>query len=138
MLLVLDTSVILKWFTQENYSGVAVNIREDFYSGIHEIVEPDLLVYEFTNVLRYNPNYTTEDVVKAVDSLIEMGLDIVVPTAEVLKGAVTLAKKYDITVYDAVFVSLAKLIDATIITADEKLYGKVKELKFVKFISETG
>lgn len=62
MLLVLDTSVILKWFTQETYSDIALKIREDFYNGVHEIVEPDLLVYEFTNVLRYNPNYKIEDV----------------------------------------------------------------------------
>ena len=53
-----------------------------------------------------------------------------------LKDAADLAKQYDITVYDAVFVSLAKLIDAIFITADKKLYEKIKKLKFVKFITD--
>jgi predicted nucleic acid-binding protein len=103
---------------------------------IHEIVEPDLLLYEFTNVLRYNPIYTAEDVEKAVDSLIETDFDVVLPTVEMLKDSADIAKKYDITVYDAVFVSLAKLIGAIFVTADKKLYEKIKELKFVKFITE--
>jgi predicted nucleic acid-binding protein len=49
---------------------------------------------------------------------------------------VNTVKKYDITVYDAVFIPLAKLIGAIFVTADKKLYEKIKELKFVKFITE--
>lgn len=135
-LLVLDTSVVLKWFTEENYSEAALKIREGFYKGLHGTVVPDLLLYEFSNAIRYNPNYSLEDVNKAVESLFELQLDIVVPTLEVLKDASELARKYGITVYDAVFVALAKPIEAEFITADEKLYKKIKELKFVRFIAE--
>ena len=135
-LLVLDTSVILKWFLQENYSDISLKIREDFYNEVHEIVEPDLLLYEFANVLRYNPVYRGEDIKKAIDSLIETDFNIVLPTLELMKDAVDLAKKHYITVYDAIFVSLAKLIGAIFVTADEKLYKKIKELKFVKFIAD--
>lgn len=78
-------------------------------------MEPDLLVYEFTNVLRFNPNYAPEDVKRAIDSLIETELDIVMPTVEILKDAADIAKRYEITVYDAVFISLTKLIGAIFI-----------------------
>jgi len=136
MLLVLDASVILKWFLEEEYSDVALKIRENFYREIYRIIEPDFLLYEFVNVLRYNPVYTEEDVVKAVNSLIEADIDIVLPTVELLEVAVNIAKRYDVTVYDAIYIALAKLISGVYITADKKLYKKVKELKFVKFISE--
>jgi predicted nucleic acid-binding protein len=136
MLLVLDASVILKWFLEEEYSDVALKIRENFYREIYRIIEPDFLLYEFVNVLRYNPVYTEEDVIKAVNSLIEADMDIVLPTIELLEVAVNIAKRYDITVYDAIYIALAKLISGTYVTADKKLYEKVKELKFVKFISE--
>ena len=136
MLLVLDASVILKWFLEEEYSDVALKIRENFYREIYRIIEPDFLLYEFVNVLRYNPVYTEEDVVKAVNSLIEADIDIVLPTVELLEVAVNIAKRYDVTVYDAIYIALAKLISGVYITADKKLYEKVKELKFVKFISE--
>lgn len=135
-ILVLDTSVVLKWFTEENYSETALKIREGFYKGLHGIVEPDLLLYEFSNAMRYNPNYSPEDVNKAVESLFELQIDVVAPTLEVLRNASELARKYGITVYDAVFVALAKSIEAEFVTADEKLYNKVKELKFVRFIAE--
>jgi predicted nucleic acid-binding protein len=136
MLLVLDASVILKWFLEEEYSDVALKIRENFYREICRIIEPDFLLYEFVNVLRYNPVYTEEDVIKAVNSLIETDIDIVLPTVELLETAINIAKRYDVTVYDAIYIALAKLISRTYITADKKLYEKVKELKFVKFISE--
>lgn len=135
-LLVLDTSVVLKWFTEENYSKVALKIREDFYTGVHGIVEPDLLLYEFSNALRYNQNYAQDEVNKAVESLFELQIDILVPTLEILKEASELSRKYGITVYDAVFVSLAKSIEAVFVTADEKLYGKIKELKLVRFVAD--
>jgi len=35
MLLVLDASVILKWFLEEEYSDVALKIREKFYREIY-------------------------------------------------------------------------------------------------------
>jgi predicted nucleic acid-binding protein len=63
-------------------------------------------------------------------------IDIVIPTQEVINSAIKLSYTYNITVYDAVFVSLAKLIGAIFVTADEKLHEKIKKLKFVKFITE--
>lgn len=99
------------------------------------MVEPDLLIYEFANALRYNPSYSVADIKKAVDSLTELQIDIIVPTPEMLKDACETARKHDTTVYDAAFISLAKLIGARLVTADEKLYEKVKGLGFVRFIS---
>lgn len=133
---VLDTSVVLKWFNEESHSEAALKIRDDFFKGFCGIVEPDLLLYEFSNAIRYNPNYSPEDVKMAVESLFELQLDVVAPTLEVLKDASELAQEYGITVYDAVFVALAKSIGAVFVTADEKLRGRVKELKFVRFIAE--
>ena len=135
-LLVLDTSVVLKWFSEESHSGAALKIRDDFYKGLCGIVVPDLLLYEFSNALRYNQNYTPEDVNKAVVSLFELQIDIVVPTIEILTDSADLARKYDIAVYDAVFVALAKSLGAVFVTADEKLHSRIKELKFVRSIAD--
>jgi predicted nucleic acid-binding protein len=55
---------------------------------------------------------------------------------EIIELAVKLSYDYKIAVYDAVFIALAKLINGIFVTVDKKLYEKVKELKFVKFISE--
>lgn len=133
---VLDASVVIKWFSQEKYTEKALKIREMFLKGECEIVVPDLLLYEISNALRYNPNFKENDVKEAIDSLFSMELNIVVPISEIVKTAATLAFKHNITAYDAVYLALAKEIKFTCVTADKKLYDKVKSLKFVKFITD--
>jgi predicted nucleic acid-binding protein len=136
MLLVLDTSVIGKWFKEETNSKIALKIREEFYQGKHEIVIPDLVLYELSNALRYDKKFNEELAYTSIDSLIDMELNIVLPTEEIIKNAISLALKYDVTVYDAIFLSLSQIIDATFITADEKLYEKIKKLRNVKFLKD--
>jgi predicted nucleic acid-binding protein len=63
-----------------------------------------------------------------------MDIDIVVPTFEVIKDSVRMAVENDLTVYDAVYISLAESLGCDFITADEKLHQKVKKLKFVKLL----
>ena len=136
VLLVLDTSVILKWFKEEEYTEAALKIKEEFIKGVHEIVVPDLLLYEFTNALRYQKFFNKTLIKKSLSNLIDLDLNIVLPTREMLFQAAELANEYEITVYDAVFVVLARLIHATFVTGDKKLYEKIKKLKFVKFLTK--
>ena len=53
-----------------------------------------------------------------------------------INSAVTLAFGYNITVYDAFYIALAKETELTFITADRRLYERVRDLDFVKFIGE--
>lgn len=134
-LLVLDTSVLLKWFKEEKYSEISIEIKEGFVEGAHEIVIPDLVLYEITNAMRYSEAFDPELTKKFLDSFIDLGIDIVTPTHNLLNSAIDLSDQYEVTLYDAIFLSLAKLIDGVFITADEKLYEKVKGLQFTEFIS---
>ena len=124
---VLDASVIIKWFSEEECSDIAVNIREDFVNGETMIVIPDLVLYEITNALRYNPNFNEDDVKSAADSLFDLEIDIITPTANILKNAVDTAFEFDITLYDAYYIALAKEINFVFVTADMKLYNAIKE-----------
>jgi len=49
---VLDASVVLKWFVNEEDSDKAVRLRKQYYLGEREIVVPDLLLFEVSNALR--------------------------------------------------------------------------------------
>ncbi len=48
---------------------------------------------------------------------------------ELLERAVEIAFENDLTVYDSVYVALAEIIDATLVTYDEELLGKRGLLK---------
>ena len=43
---VIDSSVIVKWFSKEEYTDLALKIRKSFVDGNIEIVVPDLQLYE--------------------------------------------------------------------------------------------
>ncbi|MBI3353558.1 MAG: type II toxin-antitoxin system VapC family toxin [Nitrospirae bacterium] len=52
---VLDTSVIYKWYVEEEDTANALLLRDDFVKRGVETVIPDLLFHELANALRYNP-----------------------------------------------------------------------------------
>ncbi|MEA1944612.1 MAG: type II toxin-antitoxin system VapC family toxin [Euryarchaeota archaeon] len=106
------------------------------FRGYTELVVPDLLLYEVSNALRYNPNFDETDVIEAVDSLYDIGISIIVPTGGVIKSAINLAFTHNVTIYDAFYAALAETIDFTLITADVKFHRKIEDLSFVKFIDE--
>ncbi|NOR16788.1 PIN domain-containing protein [candidate division WOR-3 bacterium] len=133
---VLDASVLIKWFSDEEYTDIALKLRDDFFKGNIELVVPDLLLYEVSNALRYNPNFDENDVVEAVDSLYDIGIDIIIPTRDVIRSAINLAFTHNVTIYDAFYAALADEIDFTLITADAKFYRKTNNLSFINFIDE--
>ncbi len=133
---VLDASVVIKWFSEEEYTDRALKLREDFSKGEIELVVPDLMLYEVSNALRYNSDFDETDVAEAVGTLFDIGISIIVPNREVINSALNLAYEYKITIYDAYYVALAKEIDFILVTADRKLYLKIKDLKFVKYIDQ--
>ena len=135
MLLVLDTSVIAKWFVEENNSDIALQIRKEFHENLHEISIPDLLLYELSNALRYS-NFTPDVITKAIDSLLDMNLSIVVPSRNLISEATKLAYKFNITIYDAIYLALSNESNGIFVTADDKLYKKVEKNRNCKLLSK--
>ncbi len=90
--LVLDTSVVVKWFVRapEGDLEAALEIRRRFVGAVY--------------VLRYQPQLGVEEVASALDSLETMDLDVRPFSYPLGKGAVQLAKATGITAYDAYFI----------------------------------
>ena len=137
---VLDASVVLKWFVDEEDSAQALQLREEFYKGEREIIIPDLLLFEAANALRYNPSFTAKEVKEAVKTLFDMGIKIITPTYSLLAKAIELAESLDVTCYDAVYLALAEELGFEFITADERFWRKVstamESKAFVKLLAE--
>lgn len=133
---VLDSSIIIKWFCQEDDTDVALEFRENFTKGKVNIAIPDLVIYEIGNALRYNKTVTQKDVQEAVKSIIDLGIDIIVPTKNVIDTALSLAFEHDITFYDAYYVALAKELNFTFVTADKQLYNKTQTPEFITLLKD--
>lgn len=124
---VLDTSVVIKWIRQgEEHQNEALWLRDRYLDGKLVIAVPELLLYELANALRHKPGAAKEHVHKAVDSILDLGIEVLHPTFAVMHSAVHLAFHYDVTFYDALFLAVAEDLRYNFITADGVFYKKIK------------
>ena len=133
-MIVLDASVVIKWLQEEADSEKARVFKNKHVTGEEMVGVPDLLYYEIANVLRYKSNLAEAGGLAAMDVLsgLEMQAFNFSPTE--LKDVYSIARTYDTTVYDALYVYLARQLSCMFITADKKLYQKIESLKFVTLL----
>jgi predicted nucleic acid-binding protein len=129
---VVDASVVAKWFLEEVHSEKAMDIRLDYINGLVDLVAPDLLPYEVLNALRYDPDFGKADLEKVATAIEDYQL-LLVPLKT---GAVDMAYEYGISIYDASYLALAKEMGVELYTADEKLLDKVSDFKQAKHLSD--
>ncbi|MCK4432104.1 MAG: type II toxin-antitoxin system VapC family toxin [Candidatus Aminicenantes bacterium] len=104
--------------------------------GICSVTVPDLLIYELANALKNNPNFTSKDVKVALDSIFNMGIEIIKADGLVIAHAVDIAFRLNVTVYDACFMALSQIEKIPFITADYKFIERVKGFKGIIRLSE--
>jgi len=134
---VLDASIALKWFfPKEKNSNIARSALEKIKKGEIKIFVPQIFFFEVINVMKTKAKTTPEDVLYAINKLFSLSLVTKTVDSGLLSKANFYAQKYDLTIYDASYIAVAKINNATLITADEKM-AKKTNLKFVKTIKES-
>lgn len=124
---VLDSSVVVKWFSKEAKSDEALRLMDSHVEGSTELLVSELLFCEVTNALRYKPNYNAERLMNAIGQLFNLHMTVMPLTEELLGGAGEIAYDGDITLYDALPIALAKHRKTVCITADEETqYRKLR------------
>ena len=117
---VVDASVGLKWFFEEENSDKAESLLNLHVNHGIILVVPELFFYEASNALRFGYKQEQE-INKAVEDMELLQLHVEPYSLDIIKIAVKIALKYDLTIYDAVYVALAEKLNAKLITADEKI-----------------
>ena len=133
-MIVLDASVIAKWFLEEPESSSALYYRDLHLKRKEIIIVPHILVYEITNLLLYK-NFTEKEIILVLESLENFKIEVISLNFSDMARVAILAKEREITAYDAAYVLLARNFGCKFITADKKLYKKVKDLNFIELLS---
>jgi len=134
--LVLDASVALKWFfPHEKNSNIARKILKGIKKEKIEIFVPQIFFFEIVNAIKTKSETTSKDVLRAINKL--FSLDFITEKANLilLKKANFYAQKYDLSIYDASYIALAKINGLPFLTADEKMAKKIG-LKFIKTLKQ--
>lgn len=138
--IVIDASVVLRWYlADETHIKASIEIMEGYVFQELNILAPNLLEYEVLNGLyiagkkgRIDPKL----LIMAVEGFFDLGIEIKDISSSFQK-ILHFSEVYDITVYDSSYLSLASKEGIELVTADEKLYNKIKkELSWVKWLGD--
>ncbi|MDG6928520.1 MAG: type II toxin-antitoxin system VapC family toxin [Nitrososphaerota archaeon] len=132
--IIVDASVAVKWFSEEEGSERALALRDEHVDGEMTLVAPDLLVYEIENALRFKPGFTPSATAKALDDLFGLQIDFMAPSSEVVRRGAELAFEYGITAYDSCYLSLGEALGTEVVTADGRLHERAKGCGFLRFL----
>lgn len=121
--LLVDTSVLIKWFHAEGETEVAAarailsaHVRGDVTA--HVI---DLAFYEVGNVLVRALGWDATTVGDQLDDLREIVGPPLAPSAEMLRDAGSLAEAHALSFYDASWAAAARSFGVTLVSADRRL-----------------
>lgn len=135
-MVVIDASVAYKWFSEEqpNFQA-AFKIIEEHKLGRETIIAPELLLYELANAWATKTDLTLQQTTLNLKKLQETSIELITLGFTLIQKAVVFSKKYQVTVYDAIYAVLAKEKRCDLITADKKFVEKIN-LSFVKLLEE--
>ena len=129
--IVLDSSVVVKWFSTETKSVDALKLLDSYTQGIVELTISELLFCEVGNALRYKPDYDTQKWKTALTQLFNLHMNVIHLNPDLTNRTGEIAYEGKVTFYDALPVAIAENKKTTCITADEETqYKKLQPKKY--------
>ena len=122
--LVVDASVVIKWFYEEDDSAEALQIRERY-----QFVAPDLLVAECANIVWkkvQRGELSSEEALLSVKLLANTDVELC-PMMPLIEQASALSLELRHPAYDCFYLALAVSRETAFVTADARLANVVAQ-----------
>lgn len=138
---VIDSSVALKWFLDEEHSSSAAEYLAEFRAGEIGFVSPDLVLLEIAHVLAKRtrakpPQLRAEEASEVFAMFLELNIPLV-STRDLVEEALGIGLSRQSGIYDAVFVALARRIGAKVLSADSKMASTYLHDDVIHLVSAT-
>jgi len=135
--LLLDASIILKWFIDEIDSSLAKELGLRFRKRRMILTTTRFTFYEVANALKYTKRFSSEDIRGYLKDLTDSGLHIFEYQLNVLQEAVEISMESNISVYDAYYIAQADIEGFRFVTADTKLVDKLRGVTDIMTLEES-
>jgi predicted nucleic acid-binding protein len=121
--LLVDTSVLIKWFHSEGESELAEarSIRDATLVGEVQARVIDLALYEMGNVLVRALRWSGSAVADQLDDLVVICGPPLAMGATWLRQAAELAERHQLTFYDAAWAAATEALGVTLVSVDAQL-----------------
>lgn len=130
---IVDASVAAKWFVDEEYSDAALSVL----NGRNRLHAPDFLFLEMDSIICKwirRGVVTVEEGMELRDALRRYPIQNH-PFVSYLNSAFAIANQMGQSIYDCLYVALAVLLDARMVTSDRRLYEGIRHGRFKKYIA---
>ena len=128
--IVIDASVVLKWYlSDEEYGHKALGILDKHLTNEIEVIAPSLLEYEVINglmIAKKRGRMQAEKIQMAIDGFVNLDLKLKNLSLFYSK-IIELCEAHHLSAYDAAYLALASEEGIPFITADDDLYKTVKK-----------
>ncbi len=129
--IVLDSSVVVKWFSKETKSVEALKLLDSYLQGTVGLTISEIQICEIGNALRYKPDYDIQKWKIALAQLYNLHMNLIPLTEDLASRTGEIAYEGKVTFYDALPVAIAEYRKTICITADEETqYKKLKPKDF--------
>jgi predicted nucleic acid-binding protein len=140
MTAVLDASVALKWqFEDEEATGPATTLLEDFIQGKIELISPTLFSYEIMSGIHVAINrkrIREADAYRALNYIVSLGIELR-NFEDLIENTFRTARQYCLSPYDCAYIVLAEREKCDFITGDKRLFKSIKNhLPWVKWVGD--
>ena len=129
-MLVVDASVVVKWYVPEVHQDQAIAVL----NSNEVLTAPELLIAETSNIVWKKvrlKEITAKDGVDIIKAFVRAQERIqLTPSIDLVQLAYDIARNYDRSVYDGLYVALAALHQCQLVTADRKLFNSLQESPF--------
>jgi len=129
---IVDASVAAKWFIDEEYSEAALSVLKE-KNRLHA---PDFLLLEMGSIIckwLRRGAVSVEEGAELRDVLRRYPIQNH-PFITFHDSAFAIASETGQSIYDCLYVALAALLDAKMVTADRRLYDSIRNGRFKKHI----
>lgn len=139
--MVVDASVAAKWhLTDEDYAHDALALLSRFIDGKIVLFAPEHIRYEIASTLiaatlGNSPRLRRSIAEQAIKKFLALPIRTVNTDALILM-AFPLVHQHTIAFYDALYLALAQELGLSFITADSRLYQRIKSLSTVVWIGD--
>ncbi len=141
--IVLDASVVVPLMMPHPLSQAAERWIRHWKREYYRLVSPCFMPVEAVSVIRqavYGGKFNPQHAAQAVDILMAMGIELVMPSGEVLQSALGWAERLGQSkAYDAQYVALAESLNAELWSADQRLIHALEAqgVSWAHWIGET-
>ena len=124
--LVLDASVVLKWFRAEGERNIqpARALRREFEAGELVVYAPTLLALEIVNVAGRRWGWNEAQLLELADALTAVGFEFAEPELD----RIARWTAHGLTAYDAAYVAVAEAAGFDLVTDDEHILQLAPEI----------